>query len=253
MAITTPFQAVHEQLKANFAEYDGWDMPSDFGDSAAELKAVSEHCVAFDLSSFGRINISGTGCDELIEKVLADKTGDLEDGKWVWAIVTDSDGELVDTVRAAKTDDKYTIFTSPAARYAVADIVKNNAGEDVLVDDITEKTGMLGLYGPDSAGIVEKILPFDISEITAGRIDNVSFFMMTITIIRGSWASTEGFEVMCPKGACSMAAMAVGKYRDRENIVAGGMESLNTAISNAKRPFSIIDTPQGKKLQTTGV
>jgi len=253
MALTTPFQAVHEQFNASFAEYDGWQMPSDFGDSNAELKALSAHCVAFDLSSFGRVTISGASCDKLIEKVLADKIGDLEDGKWVWAIVTGSDDQLIDTVRVARTDGKYTIFTSPGARFAVVDIVKNNAGEGTVIDDITEKTGMLGLYGPDSAGIVEKILPFDISEITAGRIRNISFFMMSIAVIRGSWAQTEGFEVMCPKGAASMAAMAVGKYRDHENIVAGGMECLNKAIYNANRPFSIIDTPQGKKMQTTGI
>ena len=249
MPIATPFQTVHEQFGASFAEYDGWYMPSDFGDSAAELKAASEHCVAFDLSSFGRIDISGPGCVELIESVLTAKTGNLEDGKWVWAIITGSDGQLIDTVRIGQTDDKYTIFTSPGARYAVADIVKNAAGEETLIDDITEKTGMLGLYGPDSARIVEKILPFDISEITAGRIKNISFFMMSITVIRGSWLGTEGFEIMCPKSACSMAAMAVGKYRDRENIIAGGMESLNNAISNAKLPFSIVDTPQGKTIK----
>jgi glycine cleavage system aminomethyltransferase T len=224
-------------------------MPADFGDSAAELKAASEHCVAFDLSSFGRINISGAGCDEVVEKALAGKIGNIGNGKWVWAIVTGSDGELVDTVRVAKTDDKYTIFTSPAARHAVADIVKSNAGEGILVEDITEKTGMLGLYGPDSAGIVEKILPFDISEITAGRIKSISLFMMSITVIRGSWTGCEGFEVLCPKGAASMAAMVVGKYRDRENIVAGGMESLNAAISNAKLPFSIVDAPNGKTIE----
>ena len=73
--------------------------------------------------------------------------------------------------------------------------------------------------------------------------------MMSITVIRGSWLGTEGFEIMCPKSACSMAAMAVGKYRDRENIIAGGMESLNNAISNAKLPFSIVDTPQGKTIK----
>ena len=90
MALTTPFQAVHEQFNANFAEYDAWQMPSDFGDIDAELKALATHCVAFDLSSFGRISISGPGCDELIDKILADKTSDLEDGKWVWAIITGS-------------------------------------------------------------------------------------------------------------------------------------------------------------------
>lgn len=249
MSIVTPFKAVHEQFGANFAEYDGWEMPADFGDSAAELKAASEHCVAFDLSSFGRINVSGVGCDEVIEKALAGKIGSLESGEWAWAIITGSDGELVDTVRVAKTDDKYTIFTSPDARYTVVDIVKNIASEGALIDDITEKTGMLGLYGPDSARIVEKILPFDISEITTGRIKSFSFFMMSITVIRGSWAGGEGFEVLCPKGVASMAAMAVGKYRDRENIVAGGMESFNAAISNAKLPFSIVDTPLGKTIE----
>lgn len=238
MPINTPFQGVHEQFNARFSEYDGWWMPADFGDKDSELKALAEHCVAFDLSSFGRIAISGSGADEVIEKLLSGNTSGLEEDKCVRAIVKGSDDELIDTVRISKCEGKYIIFTSPAQRLCILEMANKVAEEGTIIDDMTEKTGMLGFYGPDSVELVEKILPFDISDLDEGGIKSISFFMMTITVIRGSWTSAKGFEIMCPKGACGMAAAAVGKYRDRENIAAGGMESLNTAISNAKEPFS---------------
>jgi aminomethyltransferase len=232
MPINTPFQGVHEQFNARFAEYDGWSMPADFGDVEGELKSLADNCVAYDLSSFGRISVSGTAAGEVIDELLTDKTGDLEDEKWVWGLIN---GE--NTVRVSLTDGKYTIFCSPGKRDSLLEMVNKIAREGTIIDDITEKTGILGIYGLKAEDIVEKILPFDISDIGEGGIRNISFFMMNITVIRGSWAGTKGFEIMCPKGACGMAAAAVGKYRDRENIAAGGMESLNIAMGNAKKPF----------------
>ena len=250
MPITTPFKSVHEQFGATFAEYDGWEMPVDFGNIDAETKALAENCIAYDLSSFGRIVISGGSAAKLMDKVLTSKLSKVFDGQWVWAIICDKNSEIIDTVKVAKDDGKFTVFCSPGKRNDVFSAFFNqNSESDNKVEDITENTGLLALYGPESFEIIRKVLPFDISGMEIGSIRSFSFFMMNITVVRGGWTGTEGIEIICPKSACGMAAAAVGRYRDRENIVAGGMESLKTAISGAKMPFSIVDGLDGKVIE----
>ena len=251
MSITTPFKSVHEQFGATFAEYDGWEMPVDFGNVGAETKALGEHCIAYDLSNFGRIVVSGRSAAELMDKVLTSKLSNTIEGSWVWAIICDENGGIIDTVKVAKDDGKFTVFCSPGKRNDVFTAISAlNSENDNKVEDITENTGMLALYGPESFEIIRKVLPFDVSDMEIGSIRSFSFFMMNITVVRGGWTGVEGIEIMCPKSACGMAAAAVGRYRDRENIVAGGMESLKTAISDAKLPFSIVDGPDGKVIES---
>lgn len=75
-----------------------------------------------------------------------------------------------------------------------------------------------------------------------------SFFMISVTIIRGSWAGVDGIELLCPVSAASLAAGAVAKYRDRENIVSAGADCLNAAMIEASLPVSITGSPLGENL-----
>jgi glycine cleavage system aminomethyltransferase T len=42
MTKSSPFESVHKKLGANFAEFDNWLLPSDYGDIATETKAIQD-------------------------------------------------------------------------------------------------------------------------------------------------------------------------------------------------------------------
>ncbi len=74
MSKSSPFESVHERLGANFGEYNGWRLPSDFGDVAAESESLYSNCAAFDLCSFGKIIVKGRNASELIDKLVTANT-----------------------------------------------------------------------------------------------------------------------------------------------------------------------------------
>jgi aminomethyltransferase len=241
MAKSSPFEAVHEHLGANFSEYDGWRLVGDYGDRAAEDKALQEASAAFDLSSFGRITIKGTDGEAVIDKLLAGGVERCGNGKWVWAVVSDTQTQSADILRVAKVSGAYIVFTLPAKRQRVLTLAQACANEhalrDVKITDITEKTAMLGIYGPDAVKTTASILPFDIAGIAAGDITNISFFMISITIVRGGWLGADGVELLCPASAGPIAAGVVAKYHKRANITPAGMDCLKKAMAQANRPF----------------
>lgn len=71
----------------------------------------------------------------------------------------------------------------------------------------------------------------DVSGMETQDVCGFDLFMMSLTILRGSWIDGDGVEIICPVGASNLAASAIGKYRDKEDIAAGGMESLKMAIA----------------------
>ncbi len=231
MPIPSPFESVHQRSGANFAEYDGWTLPNDFGDIPAEKTALQHASAVFDLSSFGKIKITGVDSHDLIEKLIPDPANQPDDEECLFAKLP---GDLPATIRIGCVDDTYTIFTKPQDRRTALATIQKTATDNQLTDldiaDITEKTGMIALYGPQAVKSIANILPFDISDLEPNEIVNTSFIMIQVTIIRGSWTGTDGIELLCPKSACAMAAAAVAKYRDRENITPAGMQTLLSEI-----------------------
>jgi len=236
MAKSSPFEVIYERLGANFSEYDGWRLPEDFGDAAAESKALLEGSAAFDLSSFGRIRVSGTGGWGLLDRLLLGGGKEMEIDKWAWSVICrESGGGYV--VRLARTKKGYIVFTMPAETQSVLSLLQAGAGGEsggVDVVDITEQTALMGIYGPNAVEAVDRILPFDVSKIEPFCVLSMSVFMMKITIIRGSWVGLDGLELLCPAGAAVMAAGAVAKYHKQAGIVPAGMFCLQNAMASAE-------------------
>ena len=248
MSYTTPFELVHQQLGATFGNYHGWKLPSDYGDPFTEAEAIYQNSCAFDVSSFGKIAVKGTGSEKLIDKLTAAGTKELRDGTWIWSFACNENGSLVDILRIGRTGDDYLILTSPAKREEMLSLIKNCADDDIQIDDLTEETGMLGIYGPGAVEAVDGILPFDVSGIGKNGITKILVMMMSVTIIRGSWLGVDGIELLCPLFACRMAAGAVAKYHKEKNITPAGMDAMETAMAESSLPLSITAGPGGKDI-----
>ena len=243
MSIISPFNGLHSDLKANFADYCGWSLPSDYGDSAAESLQLYEHSAAFDLSAFGRISLGGTDAPALLVALLASGKAQLDDGKWIWGIVCDSDGRLVDIVRVGQAGSAFLILTSPGARHHILaqarEIARQSSFADARINDQTEKTGMLGIYGPQAIAAFDHIVPLNAAQMEPQSVKMLSLFMMSITLIRGSWLGLDGIEIFGGATACKLAAGAIEKYHKREHITPAGMECLEIAATEASLPLVI--------------
>jgi aminomethyltransferase len=227
-------------------------LPGDYGDLAAECRALYEHSVAFDLSAFGRIALSGGDAGIVVRNMLANDTGRLEDGGWMWGIMCDACGRLADIVRVGQTGESYLVLTSPGARQRIIDIIKECAAQSgcagVKIADQTEKTGMLGIYGPGAIAALDHILPMGVSDMEPGEIRSFSVFMMSVTLVRGSWLGVDGIELVSGAAACKLAAGAIEKYHKRENITPGGMECLEIALIEASLPLVLTEQAAPERL-----
>jgi aminomethyltransferase len=235
MPKTSPFEGVHRQLGANFEEYDGWLLPADFGDKAAESRAMQEHCAVVDLSSFGRIMLKGSGLKEALEGCFADRKGSFFEDRWTWGSIETDQGQTL--CRVARLNGDFMLLTPPGQTDAVQSVIETRLGGSASLTNITEKTAMLGLYGPSSFESMRGVLPFSIDELDSGDVSRMSFFMLSFTILRGSWLGGEGLELICPASAGPLAAGAVAKYRHKHNITPAGMTCLRGAMKRMGKPF----------------
>jgi aminomethyltransferase len=229
MAKISPFQQVHERLGASFDQFDGWQLPSDFGNPQSEQAAIENHCAAVDLSSFGRISLKGPDGEELAAKAGIRTKQPITEGRWQWA------QQNSQTLRIGKILGEVVILTLPGQDQALLTILNRIAEiqtPDTDVIDLSDNTAMLGLYGPSSIQSVTSILPFDPEPLEPGGILKISFFMMNLILFRGSWLDSEGLELLCPAAAGPMAAGSIAKAHQKHNITPAGMIALREALKN---------------------
>jgi aminomethyltransferase len=250
MANTTPFESLHKTFGANFGNYHNWTLPSDYGDIATESEKLYSDCAAFDLSSFGKIEITGADTKKLIDAVTANNIN-ITTGKWQWGIVCDDKGDLLDLLRIVLLPNVAVLLTSPPKRDMVVNLlnqcVEKLGLSNAQINDQTEQLVMLGLYGPNSGDVLAKMLPLDISDLSPGDAKTISVMMLNATIIRGSWLGCEGYEVITNAQAASMAGMMVGRFKESGIVTPAGMESLQTSFIEASLPITIHHAAHKKK------
>ena len=228
MALESPFNQLHTQFKGNMQNYTGWNLPSDYGDITAEQQKLCSNCVAVDLSSFARIELTGSSKDDLLASIASFQA--ISENQWQFA----SFQGISDPVRICKLAKTSMVLTTPATRTQVFDLLKTTAAQfsGVKIEDKTEKTAMLGLYGPKALETVKEMLPFDLSGLSPNDVKPVSVFMIKVTVLHGSFLGSDGVEVICGKSTAPMASMAVSKYKDKGTVQPMGMKALTTALAS---------------------
>ncbi|MHC5083457.1 MAG: hypothetical protein ACYTET_05905 [Planctomycetota bacterium] len=235
MLKTSPFDGVHKQLDATFGDYDGWSLPGHFGDQQAEADAMANHCAAVDLSSFSRIMLKGKPIKDVLKAVFESKKGKFLADRWTWGKISIGGEDVF--CRIVRANGDCLVLTPPAKGEAVCQEIQSKSDGAVTTTDVTEKTAMLGLYGPAAFESIQGVLPFDIGDLEPGDATKMSFFMMSFTLLRGSWVGVDGLELICPVAAGPIAGGAVAKYRHKHNITPAGMECLKAAMGRMDPPF----------------
>lgn len=235
MPRSSPFEAVHRQLGANFNEYNGWLLPADYGSRDAESEALKSHCAVVDLTPFGRLQVSGDSVKNVLESVFQLQIQGLLSDQWSWAKTTFNNQEIV--CRLARSNGQYFLLTRPEQTDLVRDTIDSIKDKAISVSDVTEQTAMLGLYGPAAYSSLRGVLPFDIDYLDPGDVEKVSFLMLSFTLLRGSWLNGEGIELICPAAAGPIVAGTIAKYRHKYNLTPAGMNSLMTALEQNQPPM----------------
>ena len=129
MLIKSPIDAIHQRLGATMIEQDGWSVPESYGDVLFEYAAVREGGSGIiDLSSRGRIRVSGTEAVQFLNGLITNDMKTLAENRWMPAAFPNVQGRLIAGVRVVRKPDDATgkkpvpvflIDTEPATREAV--------------------------------------------------------------------------------------------------------------------------------------
>ena len=147
----------------------GWARPPWFDRLVEEVRAVRQRAGIIDLSSFGKIDVSGPGALALLQRVSANDV-DRAAGSIVYSQFCDERGGIVADVTVTRLAvDLFRVATGAA--YLASDLAwlsthQRDADGTVSIRDVSGDLAMIGLWGPKARAILAAVTPDDVVDST---------------------------------------------------------------------------------------
>lgn len=157
----------------------GWTKPPWFGRLAEEHAAFRERVGIVDMTSFGKIEVSGPGALTLLERV-ADNRINRRVGSVVYTQFLSRRGGIVADVTVTRlAEDRFRVVTG--AGYVDGDLgwLRANLREEdgpVELHDVSEELSVIGMWGPRARDVLQAVTVDDVS--------NGAFSFLTARAIR---------------------------------------------------------------------
>lgn len=153
----------HVQLGAKIVDFAGWEMPLQYQGVLAEHLAVRNAAGLFDVSHMGRIRVSGSDAERLLDYVSTNRIAGKAPGTATYTVWSNLSGGSVDDVIVYRVDDTH-FFVIVNAGNRDKDLMHLTTQADlnhydVKIEERFSGTGILALQGPRAHFILSSFVP----------------------------------------------------------------------------------------------
>ena len=222
----SPFYPRQQQLEAMFFETAGWERPQWYESNAplldefdvpersgweemwwsrtigAEHQAVRARAGMFDLTSFQKLDVSGPGALDFLERVAVYRM-DQPVGRGTYTPLVDRHGGIVaDLTILRLEEDLFRVVTGGGAGMHDLAWLRQHMPDDrsVHIQDVTSGLAVVGVWGPRSREILQSICDDDLSNdaFPFAAVRQVPFGDISATMFRISYVGELGWEIYTP-------------------------------------------------------
>jgi len=200
--LRTGFDGIQRRLGGNFAEWEGWDWISDFGDPIAEHHAVREAVGIWDESPLRKWFFRGKKAMAAVDYCFTADMAGLEPGQARYAPFVDAQGRMLGDGVVFRGDDPENVLVVTALE-TDADHFRRITGDFGI--EITEQTmemPHLQVQGPRSRELLSAVSDADIAGLRYFRFltEPVSVCGAPCYVARTGYSGELGYEVFCEPG-----------------------------------------------------
>jgi len=177
----TPFTEKHVGLGAKMAEFAGYNMPISYSGINDEHNAVRNNAGIFDVSHMGEFILKGPGALELIQRVTSNDAAKLNNGAAQYSCLPNENGGIVDDllVYCIEKDKVYMLVVNASNIEKDWEWIQRHNTEGVEMHNISDKTCLLAIQGPNACKILQPLTEMDIL--------NLKYY----TFVKGTFAGVE--------------------------------------------------------------
>ncbi len=187
----------HVRLGAKMVPFAGFEMPVQYQGISQEHHAVREHAGIFDVSHMGEFIVKGPHALELIQGITSNDAGNLKIGQAQYSTMTNPQGGIIDDLLVYRLSEESYMLVVNASNIEKDwkwVISQNSMGADL--HNISDRTALLAIQGPQALPILQKLTKVDLSSIPyyhflRGEVSGVPNVIISCT----GYTGAGGFEL----------------------------------------------------------
>lgn len=224
----TALSNLHLALGAKMVPFAGFDMPVQYIGINAEHAAVRKSVGVFDVSHMGEFILKGEKTIDLLQKVCSNDVSKLVDGKVQYTYLPNEQGGIIDDLLIYRIDIKtYMLVPNASNIEKVWNWLSRFNSEGVEMIDISDRTSLLAVQGPNAGKVLRKLTDIDV------------LAMESYTFKKGTFAGVENV-LLSATGYTGAGGFEV--YFDNEHA-----RSIWDAILEAGKEFNIMPVGLGAR------
>lgn len=204
MSEHTPLYDATAKAGAVFMDDAGWLIPDHFGDGAAEYSQAREHAGLFDLSHYGKVEVTGGDAGSFLHNLSTNDVQGLPIGAGCEAFLCTVKAKvvahlLIYHLLLHDNRDAYWLDVVPAAaEKAIKHLDHFLISEQVEFADRTHEFGQIHLAGPQAKTILEKTVRDDVPDLAELQHMMRTFGPAgTCHVRRHDALGVPGFDIVC--------------------------------------------------------
>jgi folate-binding protein YgfZ len=177
-------------------------------------QALRENAALIDLSSRGRIKVTGEDRARLLHAMTTNHVNDLVPGMGCYAFFLNAQGRILADANILCFDDHLLLDVEPESRaFLMEHLEKYIIADDVTPEDISRSTFSLGIEGPGAELVLHH------AGLPAPGVALAHQTEGPLTIIRASFTGAPGFRIIGPAGDTRLIAGAIPTSPENAKVV----------------------------------
>ena len=228
----TPIHRWHVDRGAKMMVAGLWMRPEHYGDPTAEVRAVRERVGLIDISTLGKMRLTGPGVPDLLERIYINRWQKLQPGRVRYGVMCNDEGIVLDDGVTARIDDEeyYMTTTSSGASGIYQWIqwwMQSGWGDGVHLTSLTEVNAAFNLAGPRSRDLLQTLTHADLSNeaLPYMHTRDVTLAGVPCRLLRIGFTGELSYEIHCPAGYGLHVWEALMEAGERFDILPFGVEA----------------------------
>ncbi|MDQ3895365.1 MAG: (2Fe-2S)-binding protein [Actinomycetota bacterium] len=194
----------HKDLGATMMWTGAWRRPHSYGDPTRESQAVHEAVGVIDVSTLGKLLVTGPDAVPFLERLYPNRFGDMTPGRIRYGVLGTDAGRIMDDGTIARLGDErfYVTTTSTGADTVIEWFEWWNAvwQMDVEIADVTGALAAVNVAGPRSRELVGRLTELDVSSAGFKYLDARRALVAGVPslILRIGFVGELGYEIHFP-------------------------------------------------------
>jgi sarcosine oxidase subunit alpha len=224
----TALDGVHRSLGAHMDRMGGWWRPWNYGDTDAEYAAVRERVSLGDVSTLGKMIVTGPDAEETLQRLFPTNVATIKPGRSRYVLMLNERGYVMDDGMIAREHDGtfFLTFTSGGASMAEMWIRDWSAswGHDIRILNQTLSLGAINVTGPKAAELLQRATTDELPAFLGHAQINVAG--VPCKIFRLSFTGEMSFELHHPAAQSVELWTALMELGADLSIAPHGIEAL---------------------------